>query len=512
MGADYLSIRIREEQAAQIARSLYGLEGEVVSLPGDRDFNFRISSRSGVFILKVSRPEQEVEYIQFQHELLQFVANSNINVEAPETIHDIHGKYISDTKDESGHKRMVRLLSWVEGRVWSTVNPITDALLFSLGEQAGKLTSALQDFEHPGAVRKLEWDLAQAGWTTQHVHLLSEEQNEIVSCFLDQFSAAQIEYQQLRKSIVHNDANDTNVIVTRDPVNPEVKAVIDFGDAIHTQTINDLAITIAYAVMGKPDVLSAALPIVKGYHNQFPVLEKELEFLYNLVAMRLVISVTKSAINKKTEPDNEYLMISEKPAWEVLEKWIQLKEEHALFSFRHACNYTPHPEELKFKEWAKSNPSGLSTLFPTLGREKIRHLDLSVSSTWLGHQSEFENLDLFQYKLGRLQATVPKSIIAGGYLEPRTTYTTSAYDKTGNNGTESRTVHLGIDLWIPAGTPVHALFDGMVATAVNDSGNKEYGGLIILKHKEDQLGFYTLHGHLSPASLENIEVGQSLKK
>ena len=40
--------------------------------------------------------------------------------------------------------------------------------------------------------------------------------------------------------------------------------------------------------------------------------------------MRLVISVTKSAINKVNEPDNEYLQISEIPAWDVLEKWREI--------------------------------------------------------------------------------------------------------------------------------------------------------------------------------------------
>ena len=38
------------------------------------------------------------------------------------------------------------------------------------------------------------------------------------------------------------------------------------------------------------------------------------------------------------------------------------------------------------------------------------------------------------------------------------------------------------------GTPVHALLDGEVVTAVNDAGDKEYGGLVILKH---QLGRYS---------------------
>ncbi len=100
----------------------------------------------------------------------------------------------------------------------------------------------------------------------------------------------------------------------------------------------------------------------------------------------------------------------------------------------------------------------------------------------MGTESEADDLDHLQFKISKLQEQVPDKIIAGGYLEPRAVYTSPAYDKTGNDGRESRTIHLGIDFWLPAQTPVHALFDGIVVTATNDAGDKEYGGLIIVKH------------------------------
>ncbi len=420
--------------------------------------------------------------------------------------------YISEFTDESGNVRKVRLLEWIEGRIWSSVNPITDKLLYSLGEQAGRLTTALHGFDHSTAKRKLDWDVAQADWTFDYMHLFSAEQYEIVNTFQQQYKAIQDEYQILRKAVVHNDANDNNIIVTNDLHAPEVKAVIDYGDTVYTQIINDLAVAIAYAVMHNPDPLSAALPIVEGYHSQFPLLDKELELLYYLVAMRLVISVSKSAINKEKEPDNEYLLISEKPAWELLKKWRQISADYAYYSFRAACGFSAHPKETEFADWAASNTCDLSSLFPTIGKEHVYPLDLSISGKWMGHESEFNDLDYFQYRISKLQDQESGKIIAGGYLEPRPVYTTSAYDKIGNNGKESRTIHLGIDFWLPAQTPVHALFDGVVVTSVSDQGDKEYGGLIILKHLAGNLEFFTLYGHLSIASIENKEIGQRITK
>ena len=512
MEEDYLSIRIQVDQAAKIAKSLYQVSGEVISLPGEIDFNFRIISDSGSFLLKISRPEADSEYIEFQQGLLDHVAKNIAGMNVPVAFPDQDGNYISEIRDESGNVRKVRLLSWIEGRVWSSVNPITNKLLFSLGEQGGKLTKALQGFDHSKANRKFDWDLAQADWTFDYSHLFTGKHQEIVQFYQQQYKAIHAGYQHLRKGVVHNDANDNNIIVTNDLLEPEVKSIIDYGDAVYTQIINDLAIAIAYAVMNKPDPLRAALPIIEGYHSQFPLLEKEIEFLYYLVAMRLVISVTKSALNRQEEPDNEYLLISEKPAWELLEKWMQINADYAYFSFRSVCGLSAHPSETKFVSWAKNNTCQLSSLVPTLGKEKVYPLDLSIASPWMDQESESSDLDYFQYKIGKLQELEPDKIIAGGYLEPRPLYTTTAYDKLGNNGVESRTIHLGIDFWSGAETPVHALFDGVVVTAVNDVGDKEYGGLIIIKHLVDDLEFFTLYGHLSIASIESKVVGQEIQK
>ena len=279
-----------------------------------------------------------------------------------------------------------------------------------------------------------------------------------------------------------------------------------------TQIINDLAITCAYCIMHHNDPLDAALPIIKGYHSTFSLQEEELAHLYTAIAMRLVISVTKSAINKIEEPDNKYLLISEKPAWEVLKKWHTIHPNFAEYSFRNACGFEAHPQKEAFKKWTLKNEFNISDLFPSINKNKIHPIDLSVSSKWIGHEKEFGDLDLFQFKINQLQKTIPNKIIAGGYLEPRTLYTSSSYNKTGNNGRESRTIHLGIDYWFPEKTPIHAFLDSEVVIAINDAGNKEYGGLVVLKHQIDSLKFYTLYGHLSTSSATKHKVGNVIKK
>jgi 4-aminobutyrate aminotransferase-like enzyme/Ser/Thr protein kinase RdoA (MazF antagonist) len=509
---EYQDLKITFSEAKKILLSLFNISGSISELPGDVDFNFRVkvTGKDG-YILKISRPNQDEGYLNFQQEILQHLSTYS-HITAPKTIKSNQGKVTATYTDTNGHSRKVRLLTWIPGRLWSSVNPQSDHLRLSLGKECGKLTHALQGFEHAEAHRSFEWDVAQSLWTQDHIELFDSAKKEIVSHFQTLFEKQQSSYQKLRKSVVHNDANDNNVLVSSDLQCPTVTAAIDYGDAVYTQTINDLAIACAYAIMHYNDPLEASLAIIKGYHEAFPLQEIELSHLYTCIAMRLIISVTKSAMSKIKEPDNEYLLISEQPAWELLEKWIQINPDFAHYSFRAACGFSAHPKEEQFKSWISEKQFSLENLFPTIQRKEVYLLDLSVSSKWIGHRSDFNNLDLFQFKIDQLQNEHPDKIIAGGYLEPRPIYTSTAYDKIGNYGRESRTVHLGVDFWLPAHTPVHALLDGEVITAVNDAGDKEYGGLVILKHTVGQLVFYTLYGHNTVESVLKHKPGDQIRK
>ncbi len=509
---NYNRLQINNKQAEQILEELYGIKETVSPLPGEIDFNFKIkTANKESYILKISQPDEDEHYLDFQQSLLQFVENKE-NLIAPKILKDKKGNSISEITDGRGNSRKVRLLTWVSGRILSSVNPQLDNLRYSLGKQCGLLTQALQGFNHPKAHREFVWDVAQSLWTKEYIPLFSEEEQKIIARFQEQFEASQSTYIKLRKAVVHNDANDNNVIVSKDVVNPKVKAIIDYGDAVYTQIINDVATTCAYAIMKHNDPLEAVLPVVKGYHKTFTLLEEELEHLYITIAMRLVISVTKSAINKIKEPGNQYLLISEKSAWEVLKKWNTIHHEFAACCFREACGFYPDPSQKAFEKWALQQQFHLSDMFPSINKETVHPLDLSVSGKWIGHQEEFNNLDLFQFKINQLQKTAPGKILAGGYSEPRVLYTSTAYDKIGNNGRESRNIHLGIDYWLPAKTPVHAPFDGEVAIAVNDTGNNTYGGMVVLKHSTNSFNFYTLYGHLTVESAMQYQVGDIIKK
>ena len=132
-------------------------------------------------------------------------------------------------------------------------------------------------------------------------------------------------------------------------------------------------------------------------------------------------------------------------------------------------------------------------------------LDLSIHNVDLKtvNVSSSDHLERFIWE--HIKSNKAK-VAYGGYLERRGIYERSTYFNQANPETE-RNIHLGMDLWIKADTPIYAPLNGTVHSFKNNSNHSDYGPTIILKHIIDNYTFYTLYGHLSLASLKNLSVG-----
>ncbi len=499
---------ISSKEAKEIAFKNYNIPAEVTKLEGYVDDNFLLKTDTQEkFLLKISTEEVESQ-LDFQVAILNYLSTKNVPFSTSKVIADKNGNLISKVSKTTS----VRLLTWLDGRLWASVNPKTKQLRQSLGESAGSLTIALQDFQHPESNRKLEWDLANSAWTENFQNKFSGSQKEIITYFQIRLSEIQEFYKKLPKSIVHNDINDYNILVSEELENPTISGIIDFGDAIFTQTINDLAIVLAYAIMDLPDPLSGALDVIDGYNKHYKISETELECLYILVGMRLVTTVTNASIKKEENPTDSYFVISEKPAWALLKKWFNLNENFAYYSFRNACGFSANPNENEFKNWASNNQVSLKMMFPTIKFNDIEIPDMTVGSTLLGSLSEYEDAEISEFKIKQFQKQFPDSILANGYLETRPFYTTEAFKSEGNNGLQYRKTHLGTDFWLPAETHIHSPFDGVVKIIHHNNYDKDYGPMLILEHTFDTHNFYTLYGHLSLSSLNLLKVGDKIKQ
>lgn len=100
----------------------------------------------------------------------------------------------------------------------------------------------------------------------------------------------------------------------------------------------------------------------------------------------------------------------------------------------------------------------------------------------------------------------------GGYAEYRTVYKMSKVFDASIIGEEPRRLHLGIDIWGNALTPVMAPLEGVIHSFAFNNRIGDYGATIILEHQLASFSFFTLYGHLSLRSIENIRVGERIKK
>ncbi len=103
------------------------------------------------------------------------------------------------------------------------------------------------------------------------------------------------------------------------------------------------------------------------------------------------------------------------------------------------------------------------------------------------------------------------TVAYGGYLEQRDIYSRSAYFKKESSENE-RNIHLGIDLWCDANTKVLSVLNGEIHSFQNNTNFGDYGPTIIIKHCFENIEFYSLYGHLSLASIKEVEVGQKVQQ
>jgi Ser/Thr protein kinase RdoA (MazF antagonist) len=121
-------------------------------------------------------------------------------------------------------------------------------------------------------------------------------------------------------------------------MNEDQMNLIDFGDMCQTFLVCEPAIACAYIMLNKTNPIDNAKHLISGFHEIYPLENIEIDLIYYFIRMRLAMSVTISAHQKQIQPDNHYLVISEKPAWNLLEKLTNIDSNFVKQTFRSACS------------------------------------------------------------------------------------------------------------------------------------------------------------------------------
>lgn len=521
---------VSEMEAAKIAREIYNFDARATRLPGEYDDNFHLltesrNSRPGPsdggegreFVLKVMHPARERPFIELQCSALQHLAQHARQLPLPRVCPTRNGELFVRAKTSDHADRFVWLLTYLPRPVFAQARPHSPELLRSLGTFLGELDSALLGFSHPAAHRELKWDLSRAGWIRDHLHHIGDAaRRRLVERFLKLYESEVIPaLPLLRRSVIHSDANDYNMLVSPPWPQPrKIAGVVDFGDMHHSVTIAEVAIAVAYAILGEDDPLRATVEVVAGYHGALPLSESEMEVLYALIGTRLAVSVTNSAHRKTVVSDDPYVTISEAPAWETLEKWGKVHPRLAHYTLRQACGYEPVPQSKKIQHWLTSQSKSAASILETdLRIAPCTVLDLSVGSTFLGADPKVAEAMNLTEVISRKLNDAAASVAVGRYDEPRLLYNSPLFGSRANPTDERRTIHLGLDLFDAPGTPIHAPLDGIVHRVVVNNAPLDYGPLVILRHETD-VGreFFALYGHLAREVVDELQPGQQVAR
>jgi 4-aminobutyrate aminotransferase-like enzyme/Ser/Thr protein kinase RdoA (MazF antagonist) len=508
------------QQALSLASKLYGIQAVAARLlPGEYDQNFALTMGDGreAFVLKVAHAGEQQDVLDLQNSALEYLAKHAPELRVQRIQRTLQGEPMASITGVEGETHLVRMLTYLPGKVLAQTRPHTPELLHALGEALGELDRTLQGLSHPAARRDLKWDMLRAGWIRDYVqHISHPERRALVGRLLAAFEADTLPVlPTLRSSIIHNDANDYNVLVERDAQRKVAVSLLDFGDMLQTATICELAIACAYAMLDKPDPVSAAAHVVAGYHTALPLTEAELEVLFPLICTRLCVSVTNSAYRQSLRPDDEYVTISEQPAWTLLEKLAMVPPSLAHFTFRHACGLSPSPTSEAVVEWLRLHPEQIGRVVAQdLKTTKTLVFDLSIGSTEVGNQADLGDTEAFTFKLFSRMRAAKAVVGVGRYNEARPIYTSEMFQVESNDGPEWRTIHIALDVFQEAGSPISAPLDGVVHSFQNNTAPLDYGPTIILQHTVDggALTFYTLYGHLSEDSLDGLYVGKPIQR
>jgi murein DD-endopeptidase MepM/ murein hydrolase activator NlpD len=165
-----------------------------------------------------------------------------------------------------------------------------------------------------------------------------------------------------------------------------------------------------------------------------------------------------------------------------------------------------------FLEWAFDNKRSFYPILPyPFDAEHACHIDLSIDSLQL-KAFDYKDPNHFQNFIDQKLWELNLKMAIGGYLERRNLYQEHALFVP-EKPEDERSIHLGIDIWMPVGTSIASPLDAVVHSFNDNKGKGNYGPTIILKHQvSDKLSFFTLYGHLSREDLKTLERGKKIKK
>ncbi|NRQ18778.1 aminotransferase [Ensifer sesbaniae] len=395
MVEDALKLRTelpRPDVSAEEARALlaehYGLSGTISELGSQQDRNYRIDTGERRYVLKICRAEYGALELEAQNAALEHLSQRLTSARVAEVVPSLKGEAIESVTVRDQAYR-IRLLNFLDGEPLTRRKHLSREAVSALGDLAGRLAAALQDFEHPGLERELQWDVRRAGPVV--LHLLADmpdqqRKKRIAEIMVGAMRRLQPLTAELRVQAIHHDVTDDNVVSQPDAAGrPIPDGVIDFGDILKGWLVAELAVTCASLLHHADGDPWFILPAVKAFHAACPLTEAELKALWPLIVARAAVLIASSEHQLSREPDNAYVegnAAHEREIFDVATSVPPAVMEHAILTAAGLSPaLTPVTGEGLIRGLGPTDvrPIDLSILSPLLPEERWQHQGLPIS-------------------------------------------------------------------------------------------------------------------------------------
>ena len=303
--------------AVDVARTVFGVDGEATTLDGERDRNFRIDGPEGSFVLKVGNPAESAEAVEMQVLAMEHAIRADPTLPIPRPRRTVDNEP-TGAVEIAGVDHAVQLVTLIDGIAFPP-GPVTPTARRAVGVAVARLDQALAGFSHPLAQRAILWDVTRLPELRPKLAHIGADRRALVERWLDRYDAVIAPALELvPSSPIHGDVNPGNLLADRDDPD-RVAGIVDFGDLVHARTVIDPAIAAAYQAFGSDDPLDPLVEVVTAYHAVRALTRAEVELIPELAGARMTQSVLISAWRATLHPDNiDYILADQEDCFSTL--------------------------------------------------------------------------------------------------------------------------------------------------------------------------------------------------
>ena len=296
-------MKINEEKLKSLLKKNYGILVKTLTpLNGFYDKNYKITTASANYFIKIYGFDK-LPSIKFQLDFLSKCFKYGLPVAK-----------VIQTNSKTSYFKIDKtygiLQEFLGGEQLRNIK-INHSVVTDIGFILGSIHKLSHRSNFIGKKwKRYQWDLAQFNIVVKDYYKIKNIIPSWISDLIDEviieWKSNKIKLAKLRKGSIHNDFQGRNILVAKDGK----ISIVDFGDAINSWYIADIAISLAHIcfTVKQPSIFIKSF--LRGYQKQFKLLKLEKDFLPLLMKMRAVTAIVEIQLLKGKKgifhpPDNQ---------------------------------------------------------------------------------------------------------------------------------------------------------------------------------------------------------------